>query len=78
MALATEEKKDTVVSPNCSSCCSPVPHLNTLTRVTQCVHPHLYRYKYRCNPQGERTACATVFNYPAMYRQPHSHLGRRV
>ena len=44
-------------------CCYSVPQLNT-PRVTRYVQKHLYMYKYKYTAQGERIACATVFNDP--------------
>ena len=51
--------------PKWNCCCCSVPQLNTL-RITRYVHPHLYMYNYRYTAQGDRIACATVFNYHAM------------
>ena len=49
----------------CCCCCCSILQMNTL-RVTRYVHPHLYMCKCRYTAQGERIACVTVFNYPAM------------
>ena len=56
---------------SCSCCCS----LNTLRVTRYYVHPHLHMYKYRYTAQGERIGCATVFNCPALYGQPHHVFG---